>query len=120
MRERADGGRLAATLAARHHTGEKGGEGEEGRGVAAADLREEWQAAGRGGAADVGGGRAARRDEWGGGAVGFGRVGGNLYEESANLGRPISRSTGHSQERLVCRVPIKKHTANISTSMKFL
>ena len=49
MRERADGGRLAATLAARHHTGEKGGEGEEGRGVAAADLREEWQAAGRGG-----------------------------------------------------------------------
>ena len=29
MRERADGGRLAAALAARHRTGEKGGEGEE-------------------------------------------------------------------------------------------
>jgi len=29
VRERADGGRLAAALAARHRTGEKGGEGEE-------------------------------------------------------------------------------------------
>ena len=119
MRERADGGRLAAALAARHRTGEKGGEGEERsggggseRGVAGGRERR--------GVADAEGGRAARRDEWGGGAAGFGRVGGNLYEESANLGRPISRSTGHSQERLVCRVPIKKHTANISTSMKFL
>ena len=118
MRERADGGRLAAALAARHRTGEKGGEGEERSGGGGSERGVAGGRERRG--ADAGGGRAARRDEWGGGAVGFGRVGGNLYEESANLGRPISRSTGHSQERLVCRVPIKKHTANISTSMKFL
>ena len=40
----------------------------------------------RRGAADAGGGRAARRDEWGGGAVGFGRVGGEFIRRVGESG----------------------------------